>query len=236
MTIDELAQRAGMTVRNIRAHQSRGLLPPPEVRGRTGYYGAEHVARLELIREMQAEGFNLKAISRLLEQTGAAGNEILGFTRSVLSPFGSEAPEYVERAELEARFGADNPKAIARAERLGLIVPLGDDRWEVPSPPLLRAGEEVVALGVPIEHALAVGEQINRSSKAVAEAFVRLFREDVLHRLEQAGDSPEHWAQAAAAVERLRPLASEALLAGFQQVMTREVEKAFGEEIAKRRR
>ena len=45
LTIDELAQRVGMTVRNIRAHQSRGLLPPPVVRGRTGYYGPDHVAR-----------------------------------------------------------------------------------------------------------------------------------------------------------------------------------------------
>ena len=55
LTIDELARRTGMTVRNIRAHQSRGLLPPPEVRGRTGYYGSEHLARIELIRELQAE-------------------------------------------------------------------------------------------------------------------------------------------------------------------------------------
>ena len=31
LTIGELAQAAGMTVRNIRNHQSRGLLPPPEV-------------------------------------------------------------------------------------------------------------------------------------------------------------------------------------------------------------
>ena len=43
-----------MSVRNIRNHQSRGLLPPPEVRARTGYYGPEHVARLRLIQEMQA--------------------------------------------------------------------------------------------------------------------------------------------------------------------------------------
>mgnify|MGYP002684132866 CR=1 FL=1 len=48
MTIDELARASGMTVRNIRAHQSRGLLPAPEVRARTGYYGPEHVARLQL--------------------------------------------------------------------------------------------------------------------------------------------------------------------------------------------
>ncbi|MFN8162573.1 MAG: MerR family transcriptional regulator [Solirubrobacterales bacterium] len=44
MTIGELARRTGMTIRNIRAHQTRGLLPPPEVHGRTGYYNEEHVA------------------------------------------------------------------------------------------------------------------------------------------------------------------------------------------------
>jgi DNA-binding transcriptional MerR regulator len=228
LTIDELARSTGVTVRNIRAHQSRGLLPPPEVRARTGYYGPEHVARLELIRELQAEGFNLNAIGRLLEH----GREVLGFTRSVLSPFADEEPEHLDRRELEERLGSE---AVARAEALGLVVALGDDRWEVPSPSLLRAGEEVVALGVSVDRALTVLEEINRSSQAVAEAFVRLFREEVLRPLERGGDTPEHWAQAAAAVERLRPLASEALLAGFQQVMTREVERAFGEEMARRR-
>ena len=51
LTIDELARRTQMTVRNIRAHQSRGLLLPPDVRGRTGFYGPAHAARIELIRE-----------------------------------------------------------------------------------------------------------------------------------------------------------------------------------------
>ena len=67
MTIDELARESGMTARNIRAHQSRGLLPAPVVRARTGYYGAEHLARIRLIQDMQAQGFNLKSIERLLE-------------------------------------------------------------------------------------------------------------------------------------------------------------------------
>ena len=67
MTIRELAQRTGMTVRNIRAHQTRGLLPPPVVRGRTGYYNEEHVARIGLTREMQADGLNLEAIRRVVE-------------------------------------------------------------------------------------------------------------------------------------------------------------------------
>ncbi|HMW46624.1 MAG TPA: MerR family transcriptional regulator, partial [Solirubrobacterales bacterium] len=51
ITIGDLADRTGMTVRNIRAHQSRGLLDPPKVVGRTGYYDQGHVDRIELIRE-----------------------------------------------------------------------------------------------------------------------------------------------------------------------------------------
>ena len=58
LTIDQLAQRTGMSARNIRAHQSRGLLAPPTLRGRTGYYNDEHVARIELIQRLQADGFH----------------------------------------------------------------------------------------------------------------------------------------------------------------------------------
>ena len=66
LTIGELAEAADMTVRNVRNHQARGLLAPPSLVARTGYYGAEHLERLKLIRAMQAEGFNLEAIGCLL--------------------------------------------------------------------------------------------------------------------------------------------------------------------------
>ena len=71
LTIDELARETGMTVRNIRSHASRGLLPPPEVRGRTGYYGPEHVARLQLVTGLQQQGFNLAAIRSLVSGPSA---------------------------------------------------------------------------------------------------------------------------------------------------------------------
>ena len=93
MTIGELARRTGMTIRNIRAHQTRGLLPPPEVQGRTGYYNEEHVARIELTREMQAEGLNLEAIRRVLESTGGSSKEMVDFARAVRAPFEDETPE-----------------------------------------------------------------------------------------------------------------------------------------------
>src|SRR3954466_7858676 len=87
MTIDELARRTGMTVRNIRAHQSRGLLPAPVVRGRTGFYGPEHEERITSIRELQADGFKLEAIGRLLESAGGSSEEVLRFTRALKAPF-----------------------------------------------------------------------------------------------------------------------------------------------------
>ena len=62
LTVDELAARAGVTVRNLRAYAARGLLPPPRMAGRTGYYGREHLARLLLVREMLAEGYSLAMI------------------------------------------------------------------------------------------------------------------------------------------------------------------------------
>ncbi|MFN2616181.1 MAG: helix-turn-helix domain-containing protein, partial [Thermoleophilaceae bacterium] len=120
LTIDELARRTGMTVRNIRAHQSRGLVPPPVLRGRTGYYGPEHVARIELIRELQAEGFNLEGIRRLLAGAGGSGDEVVRFTRAVREPFDEPGRE-ITLAELSERWGTSDPKILARAEKLGLV-------------------------------------------------------------------------------------------------------------------
>ena len=66
MTVTELADTVGMTPRNIRAYQSRGLLFPPAISGRVALYSGAHVARLELIASLQREGFTLAAIKRLI--------------------------------------------------------------------------------------------------------------------------------------------------------------------------
>ena len=142
-----------MTVRNIRAHQSRGLLPPPEVRGRTGYYGDEHVARIELIRELQAEGLNLAAIRRLLEGVEHSSAEVLDFTRALrASPSRRSSPSSSRPAELAARWSVNGepprPELLEKAERSALLRPVGEDRYEVLSPTLARAGSELAELGV----------------------------------------------------------------------------------------
>jgi DNA-binding transcriptional MerR regulator len=232
LTIDQLAQSTGLTVRNVRSYQSRGLIPPPEVQGRTGFYGAEHLSRLQLIREMQAQGFNLAAIAHLLEEARGAGEEVLGFTRALMTPFETEAPEIVEHAELLRRLGGEvEEKLIAKAEKLGLVIPIGENSFEVPSPTLLAAGERLVALGVPLEAALQTMDKLRRHNERIAETFVQMFLAFIWKPFDDAGRPESDWPQVRSALDQLRPLASETLTAGFGPTMTKAVEVAFGKEL-----
>jgi DNA-binding transcriptional MerR regulator len=233
LTIDELARQTGMTVRNIRAHQSRGLLPPPEVRGRTGYYGTTHAARIELIRELQADGFKLEAIGRLLDSAGGSSEEVLRFTRAVKAPFEDEQPQIVGADELADRWGAGDaaPKLLAKAEKLGLLRPLPDGNYEELSPTLARASRELAALGIPAEAALDVAAELRKHAEAVAKTFVELFVKRLWKPFEEQGRPEQRLPEIRDALERLRPLASDALLAMFQLVMTEAVEERMGREI-----
>ena len=233
LTIDELARRTGMTVRNIRAHQSRGLLPAPQVRGRTGFYGTEHEARINLIRELQADGFKLEAIARLLDSAGGSSEEVLRFTRAVKAPFEDEQPQIVTAAELAERWDAGDaaPALLRKAEKLGILRPLPDGNFEELSPTLGRASAELAALGIPPEAGLDVAGEIHKHASAVAKTFVELFIKQIWKPFEDQG-SPENDLPAVRdALERLRPLASDALLAMFQLVMTEAVEERMGREV-----
>ena len=236
MTVEQLAYETGMSVRNIRNHQSRGLLPPPEVRARTGYYGPGHVARLRLIQEMQAEGFKLSAISRLIGEHGADADRFVGLRQAVTAPFDDEAPEVMTREELAERFRVDDPKLLGKATKLGLLVDLGDERYEAPSPTLLRAAEEVMNMGIPIGKAVDAIEKLSRSSHSGARAFVSLFLDELWKPFDAAGRPEEDWPKMIAAVERLRPIAVDAFVATFRLSLTEEVDKAFGEVLERARK
>ena len=236
LTVEQLAYETGMSVRNIRNHQSRGLLPPPEVRARVGYYGAEHVARLRLIQEMQAEGFKLSAISRLIGEHGADADRFVGLRQAVTAPFATEAPEVYSRAELAEKFGTDDDKLLGKAQKLGLLVDLGEERFEAPSPALIRAAEEVLGMGIELPAALTVIEKLERNAQSSARTFVNLFVDELWKPFDDAGRPEEGWEELIAAIGKLRPLAFDALNATFRLTLTTEIEKAFGEVLERRQK
>lgn len=223
LTIEQLAAEVGMSVRNIRNHQSRGLLPPPEVRARVGYYGADHVARLRLILDLQAEGFNLGAIERLLSASSMSAERVLRL-RTAMTAFEAETPEVVTGEELLERFGEVDAKDVERVRKLKLLTPLGDDRFEVPSPALMRAAEQVTELGISMHAALVLVERVSRECESVSRAFVKLYLDELWAPFVAAGEPEERFEEVLAAMRALRPIASEALLAIFKQRMSAQVE------------
>jgi DNA-binding transcriptional MerR regulator len=228
LTIELLAAQTGMTVRNIRSHQARGLLAPPEVRLRVGYYGPDHVERLELIRNLQDEGFNLNGIKRLLDDSDDTAERLQRFKRAIATPY-DEQPERLTAVELAARFPGEPPAALQSAERAGVLVDDGDGTYGVPSPSLLAVAEEVARRGISVDGALAVFAELEEHCDAVAHAFVRLFVREVWRPFQDADMPPDRWREIDESIERLRPLASDALMAIFQRRMRTQIEAAFGD-------
>ena len=218
-----------MTVRNIRAHQSRGLLPAPNVRGRIGYYDDRHATRLELIRQLQTGGFNLTAIQRLVERAEQTGDNIGDLRNLVLTSFAVEQSEVVTRSEITLQLGTEiDAQLLKKGIELGFVLPLDDDRFEVLSPTILRAAVQCIQLGVPLESLIGVLKTVNVHSRAIADAFTKMVDEGIIRPVEREGMPPEAFPRVLAAIEALRPLAAEVALAGFRVSMDNAAEDAFG--------
>lgn len=236
MTISELAERTGMTVRNIRAHQTRGLLPPPVVRGRTGYYNDDHVARIELTRELQAEGLNLEAIRRMQESVSGAAEEIHDLTRTLRAPFEEEAPEIVELAELAELWKKEVEEGrgfemLERGEKLGTIRSLPDGKVEVISPRMMKAAAALAEVGMSPDAVLAVAEKLRRKANDIAQLFTDLFLEQVWAPFDEAGRPEEDWPKVRETLNRTRPLGADVLMGVFQIAMAEATDKAMGRTI-----
>lgn len=227
LTIEELAAATGLTVRNIREHQTRGLLPPPVLQGRKGSYDARHVARLRFVQQLQREGLNLQAIHWLLERAPAeAADEVMRFEQALFAPWGNDPSVQWSTDTMAARLGPVDPDRLRRAIDLGVIRPAGPDTWEILSSRLVDAGADLYAMGIPLDAALDVVEELRDHTGAVARAFVKLFVTHVWEPFDQQGHPADQWERVARALERLRPIATQALLAVFHQSMETTVEQA----------
>ena len=154
LTIDDLARRVQLPVRTIREYHTMRLLPPPERRGRLGLYGDQHIQRLRLIIRLQRRGYSLAGIRDLLAawENGTDLVTVLGVDESQAAL--DETPLWLTRAELIQRLPALDEATLARAGRIGLVRPDGEDHFGVRSPALLGLVADWVRVGVPLDEAL----------------------------------------------------------------------------------
>lgn len=231
--IDDLAREAGTTVRNVRAYQDRGLLPPPRREGRAGIYTDAHLARLQLIGQLLERGYNLANIAELLSalERGHDIAQLLRLEAAIISPWSDEVPSYVTVAELLELFGsASGPEALAEAVALG-ILELEGERFRVPSPRLLHAGAELVAAGVPLTAVFDHARQMRRDVERIARRFVQLVAVHVFDRYGDGLPSPEDVPRLAEVVQRLRPLAEMVVDAELARAMERSARAHLGERL-----
>jgi DNA-binding transcriptional MerR regulator len=230
MTLDELTQRVGMSVRNVRFYTTKGLVPPPIRRGRSGYYSGDHVARLELVRELQAHGFTLSAIEGYMARIPSnATPETIALHRTLLAPWMADMPETISRKELVRRAGRElSDDELATLNALGIVYPTKQGRFQV-AVAHLSVGVALLDLGMPPEAAIAAQDIFTAHGRAIAEELTELFKKEVWPAYKERGVSPE---QLREMVEKFKPVSVAALVTAYETA----VDETKRETVARRTR
>jgi len=237
-TIDELARASESTTRNIRAYQERGILPPPTLKGRKGFYSNAHYSRLRLIADLLDRGYTLSTIGDLLEalEQGIDLRNFMGIESALTSPWTDEEPVVIAIGELMAMFDDKiSPEAIGKALALDLVKLENDgSSVRVRSMRTLKAGAELVATGIPFEELLDIIRMLRGNVERVAGELVKLVSEHVLSPYEEDTMPPkEDLPKLADLIWRLRPLAEMAVHAELARAMENAANHFLGDKLEK---
>ncbi len=250
-TVEALSDETGVSVRNIRAYQTAGLLPSPRLKGRLGLYDAQHVAKLTLIRDLRQQGFKLDTIKGLLDQApDGAWSEyaLMGqlFSRTF---FTVERPQRKAIKDMAAHWGAKaTDEERQRLTDSGLYRSLDNDHVEMLSPALERIGEQLAELQLPLNLVLDLQDALVTHMRAVAQTYLEhLFLTALPQLAQQRGATREAGEEALDAkalsssavslrqlFERLRPLAIGSVSAAFPVILQQEFERAIAQRCSQR--
>ncbi|MCD0481286.1 MerR family transcriptional regulator [Streptacidiphilus sp. ASG 303] len=227
LTVDELAARAGTTVRTVRFYGSRGLLPPPVLGPRrVGRYGPAHLARLALIEELRHQGLTLAAIERYLEQLPEdTAPEDLAIHRALVASWTPAAAEDTTRDRLERRAGRPlSDGDLDRLAAMGVLERTDDPGTLRVLPGVLHLGVRLLEVPFPMETILATRDVVQRHTRAVAHELQQLFRDTVWRPYREEDHSPEEVERMRALTEHIQPVLVQALVTAFQRSLREEVE------------
>lgn len=226
--IMDLAEVSGVSVRNIRVYQDRGLLPPPEVRGRTGWYSEDHLVRLNLISRLLDRGYTFATISELLlaasrglkvEQV-LAGKPRAGRFRTM------KRAATITIAELRKTLNASD-RAIGLSQKLGLLAKDGAD-FAVHNPDLLEGAEVLVKGGIDIDVLLDCWERVQADLVDVAASFVSIITDKYFDE-NLPNLSEKSVSELAELIQTVRPMAHDIVESAFADALDAEISRAIGD-------
>lgn len=233
-TIDELARAADTTVRNVRAYQDRGLMDPPERRGRVGIYTQTHLGRLRLISHLLGRGYTLANVQELLRALvdGQELHAILGLEKAINSPWSTEKPQHYSYLSLVRMFGtAISIDALNKAVALGLLEADGLG-YNCRSPRLLEAGAAFAKAGFPLGDVLQVIDMARPLLQQVSDKLIRL----AVGELDRYGDGnlppAEDMPRLVETIWHIRPLAMVMIESEMRRALERSANKYLGDRVA----
>jgi DNA-binding transcriptional MerR regulator len=225
-TIDDLSSESGVSVRNIRSYQTRGLLPSPQLEKSGGpyvaYYDDTHAERLEMIKRLKSRGFSLESIGQLLTaaDTGDGIRDLLGIEASLAAGTVGEKPVRISSSAFRERFPelAADPLLEERAERLGLFVKSGKG-YQIQSPALYRIAERLVDAGLPIAPLLDALETLRQHADAAAREIVARMRPHLVDPVLTAALAGHREEETLRAIRELPALGADAMRLVFLEAL-----------------
>lgn len=229
LTIDQLADRTGISVRTIRFYAGKGLLPPPKLRGRLGLYGPDHLARLELITELTGLGFTLAAIEGFLTTLpDEVGADDLVLQRALLVPWVAERLEEIDAEELNRRAGRTLVEdEVDALEALGVLERQPGGGILLHGSAGLANALESLAIDLPPDLLRRSHQLIAKHTAALAEDLMRLFQDEVLQPYRDRGRPVAERARLRELYTRLKPITVRGVMTAFGRAVNRTIRERY---------
>ena len=235
-TVDELAARAQMTVRNVRAYAGRGLIAAPRLEGRTGYYTLEHLQRLQLIRQLIERGYTLAAVEKAIARTPTEGaGHALDLMNILELPNDDGEAEVMSRDDLSALAGVvRDDTLIDSMEEFGLVEWVDGDRDVVRllEPIVVRTGANAVAMGLAPETVIGLFPILKSRLREIADAFVNEVSAEIVRPFVDAGLPEDEWPRILHTIENLVPIASQVTLGIFRGQFREAIDNEIGQQLS----
>ena len=231
--LDDVARQAGVASTTVRLYQTKGLLAPPRLEGRTGWYDDSHLSRLRLIARLQGEGYSLAGIANLLEQWehGRSLDAVIGIEAELDALLGDVHAIVLDPVQLLERFpdGSMTPELLQRAASLALAQPTDEGRIRVADRRFLETGAALAHLGIPIAVILDEWEALVVHADDIAARFVGLFETYLAPADWRAGRDTERARELAQTLGRLQATARQVLAAALDASVARLGRERLGE-------
>jgi DNA-binding transcriptional MerR regulator len=192
--IDELAQLAGTTTRNIRVYRDRGLLHPPLRVGRIALFNDTHLTRLRLITSMLDRGYNIAHVNEMLSawEQGKDLGDMLGLESAIAGSWATEKPQRMPTAQ--ARKLIDDPAGFDRLVNLG-IIRLDEEADHgyatIVRPTLVEAFTEIRKHGVALDKLIDVHVQVSPLLDQISEILVQAGLDEVVDKINPGAAMPD---------------------------------------------